>query len=84
MSSDALTNERTACQERHKAVQRKTPATGEFQELLIDAWVRLAELIDVCAKQQEVGSLRLGQETFVRAQRLLDELTALEQMMRPS
>jgi hypothetical protein len=63
----------------HTTVEKK-----ELHELLVDAWVRLAELIEVCAKQREQGNLKVDQQTFVRAQRVLDEIAALEDMMRPT
>jgi len=67
---------------------KKGAATRErdIHDLLtlhIDAWGRLAELIDVCTKQRDAGNLKVARRPFVQIERLRDEVTALEAMVRP-
>jgi hypothetical protein len=54
-----------------------------IHDLLTQAWFRLAELIEVCAKQRDAGNLKVEQQSLVRAQRVLDEIALLEEMLNP-
>jgi hypothetical protein len=61
---------------------RKDPDIDDLMRLHIEAWSRLAELIDACKKQRDAGNLKVAQHTFRHARRLLDEINALEQGVR--
>jgi hypothetical protein len=54
-----------------------------IHDLLTQAWFRLTELIEVCAKQRDAGKLKVDQQSLVRAQRVLDEIAILEEMLNP-
>jgi hypothetical protein len=62
----------------------REPDIHDLLKLHIDAWGRLAELIDVCTKQRDAGHLKVARRTFVQIERLLDEVTALEAMVKPT
>jgi hypothetical protein len=65
-------------------LKRKKPhGIYDLLKLHIDAWGRLAELIDVCTKQRDAGNLKVARETFVQIERLLAEVTALEEIVKP-
>jgi hypothetical protein len=59
---------------------------SDIHDLLIlhvEAWGRLSELIDICSKHRDAGNLKVAQQTFCHARRLLDEVNALEQIVGP-
>jgi hypothetical protein len=66
---------------------KQSPAkTRDIHDLLkihIASWGRLSELIQVCIRQRDAGDLKIAQETFQHAERLRDEITALEEMVKP-
>ena len=70
---------------REVAVKPKTESAeiDELQRLLIRACSSIAELIDVRAKQRYARELRIARQTVVHAQRLLDEVIALEDILKP-
>lgn len=61
---------------------RKGPEIHDLLRLHIDTWSRLAELIEICTKRRDAGDLKVTRETFTHAQRLRDEVAALEEMVR--
>jgi hypothetical protein len=52
-------------------------------KLHVEAWSRLNKLIDLCTKQRDAGNMKLARETFAQVERLLAEITALEERVRP-
>ena len=55
----------------------------DLLKIHIGSWGRLSELIQLCVKQRDAGDLNIALETFQHAERLRDEITALEEMVRP-
>jgi hypothetical protein len=56
----------------------------DLLKIQIESWGRLSELIQLCVKQRDAGDLNISHETFQHAERLRDEITALEEMVKPS
>jgi hypothetical protein len=62
-------------------VKCKTAKPRDIHDLLklhIEALGRLSDLIEICTKKRDAGKLNVAQQTFVRAQRVLDEIRELE------
>jgi hypothetical protein len=55
----------------------------DLLKLHIESWGRLSDLIHLCMKQRDAGDLKIARKTFQHAERLRDEITALEQMVKP-
>jgi hypothetical protein len=67
-------------------VEESAAKPRDIHDLLkihIASWGRLSELIQVCIKQRDAGDLKIAHETFQHAERLRDEITALEEMVKP-
>jgi hypothetical protein len=56
---------------------------SELMGLLTHSNGRVAELIDICSKQRDVGKLSVVEGTLVHAQRLLEDIRALEHILVP-
>jgi hypothetical protein len=61
----------------------KQPDVHDLLKLHIESWGRLSELIQLCVKQRDAGDLSIARQTFLHAERLRDEITALEEIVRP-
>jgi hypothetical protein len=61
----------------------KSRDTHDLLRIHIESWGRLSELIKLCVKQRDAGGLKIARKTFEHAERLRDEITALEEMARP-
>jgi hypothetical protein len=55
----------------------------DLLKILIHSRSRLTELLDVCTTQRDAGQLRVFQQTTVQAERLLEEIRALEETLGP-
>ena len=59
----------------------KPPVPHNIHELLtlhVEASTRLVDLIDVFTKERDAGNLTVARQAIVQAQRLLDEIKALD------
>ncbi len=56
----------------------------DLLKIHINSWGRLADLIHLCIKHRDAGDLKIARQTFQHAERLRDEITALEEMVKPN
>jgi hypothetical protein len=62
---------------------REPREIDDLLKILIHSQSRLTELLEVCTTQRDAGELRVFQQTTVQAERLLDEIRALEEALVP-